>query len=220
MKRKMGVMFAAIAMLATQFAYSDLIAVSNLGNNLLATGIEFGSDMLAVQFTTGNSPGGYTLSSVTYKRGAGADPASVSAMLSLYSDAAGKPGASLLDMAIPSAPTPDSPVKVNGSVALGENTTYYLVFSAAGSGSEAFSTFDKGEVAGNPIEVGAGWNIGDARWTKPSAGGSWLKSTTDVMQVGIAVVPEPATASLVGGAGIALVALHRIRRRRQQQQSE
>lgn len=91
---------------------------------------------------------------------------------------------------------------------------YFLVLStAAFKGADAYTTTDTSHVDAG---ASAGWSLGGSLWKSTDGGGTWSEDTSQTLQAGIAVIPEPATVSLIGLAGISMIAVHRIKRRRKE----
>ena len=164
------------------------VLVSNLGQTVSAGGSTISAlshDGVAVQFTTGGEPGGYTISKVrlSLRMASGTTPE-----VSIYSDSSGQPGSSLKILTNPGTiPTSFRQTDFDAdNYQVVADTSYWVVIKR-GSGSADISvqtTDSTSEDTGSA----AGWSIGNDTATLGIHTGTW--STAAVAMARIAVKGE------------------------------
>ena len=188
-------------------AEADLL-VSNAGNVVTegsAGTLHSSFRGMAIQFTTGNHPGGYEVDKVRLRI---AVPAGTTPRLSIYSDSSGKPGASLKTLANPSTvPTSFAWADFDvGGYRLAPSTSYWIVVErATGSGNVIFRTTEStAEDAGSA----EGWSIGNRLHRLTVSSGLWSSVSGSrfifqmIIRGGAATATTPgAPASLTASAG-------------------
>ena len=145
--------------------------VSNLGKTSQTATTSFSTlSHLAMQFTTGSNPGGYTVSKVRLP--IAIESSGVTPVVSIYSDVSGDPGASIKTLTNPATITVSSTETTEVEFDAGDYKldagTYWIVIEKPAGSDQIYveTTLDTSEDAGGA----PGWSIGNANKFSTDAG--------------------------------------------------
>ena len=181
--------------------------VSNLGQTSQTNPVIIGAEsFFATQFTTGTNPGGYTVSKVRLP--ISVQTASITPVVSIYSDVSGSPGSSIKALTNPASisvsSTSTTEVEFDAGDYKLDAATYWIVVENPSGSDEIYIELtreDSEDAGGAP-----GWSIGNASKLSVNGGVSYLElpggaSLQFAVKGALATTTPGAPASLSATAG-------------------
>lgn len=210
-----SVLVGAGFLLIASVAQGDLVTAITTLNNSTIDSINFDQNFsVGIGFDTGNLA---DASDWSISVAMGGYPAAGGTLGLWWANPDGSPGGELRSIALPSSGgsaltvTRADTDNGSGTYELNPNFKYLLVFEGASSGGSLQLTANPAYTTAPAAD--ASWKTADHFYLK--LGGNWSKtnSRSGQLAVSVASIPEPATVSLIGLAGISMITVHRLRRR-------
>lgn len=220
-RRFIAICWAALALQPAVADLSAQTAVSNLGQPTAGTaniGTQGGGESYrrAFSFTTGNNPGGYDFSSITFAFTSGSgspNPLTVD-LFSAFDPNTVAGGSGLLGSLSLTAgnPSVSGNAVFSGSLTLAAVSDYYFILSAGAAVSPGNNyTIALPSTTAEDAGGLSGWLIGDGGFVATPTS-TWTASSLGSFSVQASAVPEPSTGAML--AGLAALGLTMARRRR------